>query len=146
MARYQIDNKLRQAAFLGQIMQESARLYYVQEIASGAEYEGRKDLGNTQPGDGVKFKGRGLIQITGRANYEACSKALFGDTRLLDNPGLLEAPEYAAVSAGWFWDFKGLNALADAQEYKAITRRVNGGLTAYDERLAYTHKALGLLG
>lgn len=145
MAKYDVSNKLRQSAFLGQVMQESGQLYYVQEIASGAEYEGRKDLGNTQSGDGMKFKGRGLIQITGRANYEACSLALFGDRRLLDNPGLLEAPEYAGISAGWFWDSKGLNALADEKLYKAITRRINGGLTAYDQRLVYTNEAFNIL-
>ena len=93
MYEFHINSPLRQAAFIAQIAHESGELRYVKEIASGAAYEGRKDLGNTQPGDGMKFKGRGLIQITGRNNYHECGKALGVD--LITNPVLLETNDLA---------------------------------------------------
>lgn len=111
--------------FLAQIGHESGELRYVRELASGSNYEGRKDLGNTQPGDGVRYKGRGLIQITGRRNYALCGLGL--DLPLLENPELLEVPENAAMSAGWFWHNNNLNALADLNLFDKITRRINGG-------------------
>lgn len=111
MGEYEINSSVRVAAFLAQIGHESAQLRYVEEIASGAAYEGRKDLGNTQKGDGVKYKGRGLIQITGRANYQEISKAFGID--FISNPELLSTPEYAVKSACWWWYNKKLNTLAD---------------------------------
>ncbi len=87
--------------FIAQIAHESGELTYVQEIASGKAYEGRKDLGNTQPGDGIRYKGRGLIQLTGRANYEKYGQLMGLD--LINNPELLEEPEFAALSAAYFW-------------------------------------------
>src|SRR5262245_64248177 len=100
-AEFDITTPLRQAAFLAQIAHESAQLLYVEEIANGMQYEGRKDLGNTQTGDGPFFKGRGLIQITGRDNYRACGKALGLD--LIAEPKLLCIPVNAVRSACWFW-------------------------------------------
>lgn len=141
MAEFQINTPARRAAFLAQIAHESGSLHYVREIASGAKYEGRADLGNTEPGDGVRYKGRGLIQITGRANYLACSKALFADDRLLDNPGLLELPDAACRSAAWFWWGHGLNSLADAGQFDKITRRINGGTNGAADRLAHYARA-----
>lgn len=141
MAEFQIDTPARQAAFLAQLAHESGSLRYVRELASGAAYEGRADLGNTEPGDGVRYKGRGLIQITGRANYLACSRALFGDDRLIDQPGLLELPGAACRSAAWFWWGHGLNTLADAGQFEKITRRINGGTNGAADRLAYYAKA-----
>jgi putative chitinase len=85
MPQYGIDNRLRVAAFIAQLIHESGGLRYVREIATGSAYEGRADLGNHYKGDGVKFKGRGLIQITGRSNYTAASHALFGDDRGLQS-------------------------------------------------------------
>lgn len=111
MAEFGIDNKDRVAAFLAQIGHESAELRYSEEIASGAAYEGRRDLGNVQPGDGRKFKGRGLIQITGRSNYEQISKAFGVD--FINNPQLLATPEYAVKSACWWWNSRKLNEKAD---------------------------------
>jgi putative chitinase len=105
-------------------------------------YAGR--MGNLQDGDGWKFHGRGLIQLTGRENYANCGSGIGVD--LIDNPDLLLTPKYAALSAGWFWNKKGLNPLADAQEYGAMTRRINGGLTGLDERIAKITKALQVLG
>ena len=136
---FNINTPQRQAAFLAQIAHESAEFRYVEEIASGAAYEGRADLGNTEPGDGVRFKGRGLIQITGRANYTSCGAALGLD--LLANPELLESPQNACRSAAWFWMTHGLNELADADNFRKITLRINGGLNGYEDRLAYWERA-----
>ena len=135
MLEFGINTPLRQASFLAQLAHESGQLLYVRELASGAAYEGRTDLGNTQPGDGVRFRGRGLIQVTGRANYAACGKALGLD--LLGKPALLEQTCNACRSAGWFWQSHGLNALADAGDQVAVTRRINGGTNGLAERLAY---------
>ncbi len=134
MAEFDIDTPARQSSFLAQIGHESGQLLYVRELASGAAYEGRADLGNSQPGDGVRFKGRGLIQITGRANYVACGIALGLD--LLARPELLEQPVNACRSAAWFWKTRGLNELADTGDQVRVTRRVNGGTNGLADRLA----------
>ncbi|MCY1456917.1 hypothetical protein D9M71_741670 [compost metagenome] len=106
-----------------------------------------KRLGNTPEadGDGQKYRGRGLIQITGHDNYLACSKALFGDDRLLRTPELLEQAEWAAKSAAWFWNSRNLNELADEKNFNQITRRINGGLNGLAERLAFYEAALKVL-
>lgn len=147
MEQFEINTPARRAAFLAQLAHESGSFRYVKELASGKAYEGRKDLGNTEPGDGVKFKGRGLIQITGRANYAACSKALFGDQSiLLDHPEMLETVVAACESAAWFWKTNGLNELADAGNFLRITKRINGGANGLDDRLAFHDRAKGALG
>ncbi|HYD58981.1 MAG TPA: glycoside hydrolase family 19 protein [Noviherbaspirillum sp.] len=146
MAEYEINTPARQAAFLAQIGHESGQLLYVRELASGEAYENRKDLGNSEEGDGVRFKGRGLIQVTGRANYLSCSMALFGDDRLLHFPELLEDPRNACRSAAWFWHSHGLNALADAGNFRRITKLINGGYTHYEQRVALHEKAREVLG
>lgn len=140
LEKYQINTPKRIACFLAQIAHESGSLRYVKELASGEAYEGRKDLGNIYVGDGVKFKGRGLIQITGRANYEALGKYLGVD--LIAKPELLEQPLYAALSAGWFWDKRKLNALADIMNFEKITRLINGGLNGYEDRLKYLNASM----
>lgn len=109
MPIYSINDNDEIAAFIAQVGHESGQLTYSEEIASGKAYEGRKDLGNIQKGDGVKFKGRGLIQITGRFNYEKLSKDLNED--FIKNPELLSTPKYAVASACWFWNLKKLNNL-----------------------------------
>lgn len=144
MHEFHINSPLRQAAFIAQIAHESGELRYVEEIASGIAYEHRKDLGNTQPGDGMKFKGRGLIQITGRNNYHECGKALGVD--LITNPELLETNDLACRSAAWFWASRGLNDLADRGDFERITKRINGGLNGYQERLVYHALAKTALG
>ena len=144
MHEFHINSPLRQAAFIAQIAHESGELRYVEEIASGIAYEYRKDLGNTQPGDGMKFKGRGLIQITGRNNYHECGKALGVD--LITNPELFETNDLACRSAAWFWASRGLNDLADRGDFERITKRINGGLNGYQERLAYHARAKMALG
>jgi len=145
MAHYHINTPARVAMFLAQVMHESGRLRYVRELASGDAYEGRRDLGNLQKGDGRRYKGRGLIQITGRSNYRACSQALHGDDRLIDDPERLEQPDDAAQSAAWYWQSRNLNHFADAGEILTVTRRINGGTNGLDERIAYWEKAKNLI-
>lgn len=134
MEEFEINTPSRQSAFIAQIGHESGQLHYVQEIASGKAYEGRKDLGNISPGDGILYKGRGLIQITGRENYAACMLAL--DINCLDQPDLLEFPENACRSAAWWWKNHGLNELADAGNFLRITKRINGGINGLADRQA----------
>ena len=117
---FKVNTPDRQAAFLAQVGHESGQLRYSEEIASGKAYEGRKDLGNTNPGDGVKYKGRGLIQVTGRANYKLFDEWLHKNNYLtinqsiIDNPELVSSnPEIAVLSAFWYWDLHKLNQLAD---------------------------------
>jgi len=136
----------RIAAFVAQVAHESGGFRYVREIASGAAYEGRIDLGNTELGDGVRFAGRGLIQLTGRTNYTAASQARFGDERLLHAPQLLERPDLAAWVAGWYWHSRGLNDLADRDDFVTITKRINGGLNGYDDRVDRWKAAKAELG
>ncbi|UOK36291.1 glycoside hydrolase family 19 protein [Pseudomonas palleroniana] len=147
MGRYGIVGTARAAAFIAQVGHESGQLRYVREIwgptAQQLGYEGRADLGNTVPGDGSKFRGRGLIQITGRANYAACGEALGFD--LINNPQLLELPQHAAMSAAWFWSTRGLNTLADQGEFVKITRRINGGVNGLADRQSLYDKALKVL-
>lgn len=149
----QINTPQRAAAFLAQIGHESGELHYVRELGSD-QYLSKYDtgslaarLGNTPEadGDGQKYRGRGLIQITGRRNYLACSQALFGDDRLLLQPQLLEQPQWACESAAWFWQSNGLNELADKGQFTTITRRINGGLNGLDERLQLWARAKAVL-
>lgn len=171
--KYDIGTPKRQAAFIGQCAVESANFTRLQEnlnysaqrltqvwpsrfpsieaatpYANNPEklanfvYAGR--MGNLQDGDGWQFHGRGLIQLTGRENYENCGNGIGVD--LINDPDLLLTPQYAALSAGWFWGKRGLNALADTQEYGTMTRRINGGTTALEERIAKITKALQVLG
>ncbi|MET1055702.1 MAG: hypothetical protein ABWY16_10385 [Pedobacter sp.] len=154
---YEINTKKRQLCFLAQIGHESAGLLYTEELASGAAYEGRKSLGNNTPGDGVRYKGRGLIQITGRGNYKWLSNDLNVD--FITNPSLLggkdanacspEQLKYATQSAGWYWNNHTLNSIADQIDlhiaideepnlthFKLITKRINGGYRGLEDRLA----------
>lgn len=147
MQHYQIVGHKRAAAFIAQIGHESGQLRYVREIwgptAAQRGYEGREDLGNAVTGDGRKYCGRGLIQITGRANYAKCGEALGLD--LVKHPELLELPQHAAMSAAWFWKQKGLNDLADRDQFNTITRRINGGLNGLADRLELWKKAQAVL-
>lgn len=133
MAEFGINTPQRKAAFLAQIAHESGSLKYVREIADGTAYEGRADLGNTKPGDGPRYKGRGLLQITGRANYLSCGIAI--GLNLVDYPELLEEPLNACRSAGWFWHTKNLNKDADRNLFATITKKINGGYNGMDDRL-----------
>lgn len=136
LIEFSIDTPAREAAWLAQIGHESGGFRFLREIwgptAAQARYEGRKDLGNTEPGDGFRFRGRGLIQITGRGNYTAAGRALGAD--LVRQPELLESPSLAARSAGWFWSTHGCNVYADSGDFIALTRRINGGLNGLADR------------
>jgi putative chitinase len=171
--KYEINNARRQAAFLGQCAHESGNFKTLQENLNysaeglmktwpsrfptleyatqyarqpakiaGKVYNGR--LGNTSEEEAAKYLGRGLIQLTGKDNYERCGLAIGVD--LLSDPNLLLDLRYAAMSAGWFWNKKGLNELADAQEHGIITKRINGGTLGLDDRILKTTKALSVLG
>lgn len=140
-----VNTREQLSAFLAQIGHESGQLRYVEEIASGKAYEGRKDLGNVFKGDGVRFKGRGLLQITGRANYNKISQ----DTKIdfVNYPQWLSEPEYAVMSAFWYWNKHNLNRYATGLEtdFKTLTRRINGGLNGYTDRLNLWNKAKEIL-
>lgn len=145
----------RLAAFLAQIGHESGALRYTAELwgptAAQQRYEGRRDLGNTQPGDGPRFKGRGLIQTTGRANYAAARdrlRARHGAAEVPDfeaEPEALQSPHWAAWSAADYWGWRSLNALADAGDFERITRRINGGLNGQADRLQRWERAKAAL-
>jgi len=143
MAEAGINTKQRQAMFVAQLAHESGEFRYMEEIASGAAYEGRKDLGNTQPGDGVRFKGRGPIQLTGRSNYRAAGKALGID--LENNPKRAADPDVGFRTAAWFWNSRNLNTYADAGNFREVTRRINGGYNGLSSREAYYNRALNVL-
>lgn len=155
MIEFDINTKARQAAFLAQLAHESGSFRYMEEIASGAAYEGRRDLGNHEPEaiaaaegagstPGRFYKGHGPIQITGFYNHRDCGLALSLD--LIHQPRLICEHMDGCRAAGWFWDSRGLNALADAGKFEAITRRINGGLNGLADRLAYWDRATQILG
>lgn len=148
MDEFEIDTPERQAAFLAQLAHESGRFKYVRELwgptPAQVKYEGRVDLGNTFTGDGFRFRGRGLIQITGRDNYRRIGAAL-GMSDILEHPEILEEPANAARSAGWFWKTHGLNDLADQGDFIRITRRINGGVNGLAERQALWESAKAAL-
>jgi putative chitinase len=170
--KYQINTPKRQACFIGQCMHESGGFKFLKEnlnysakalmatwpsrfpdMDTAEKYERQPEkiankvysgrMGNTEDGDGAKYIGRGLIQLTGKDNYRAFGEAIGED--LVANPQLVEQPRYAALSAGWFWNKRGLNALADAMDITTLTVRINGGKIGIDDRIAKINKALDVL-
>jgi len=172
LKKYALDSNRRIAAFIGQCQHESGNFKFVkenlnysaeslmktwpsrfpdldtanqyahnQEKIANKVYAGR--MGNTEDGDGFKYIGRGVIQITGKDNYKNCGEALGLD--LLDNPDLISEPNGAVLSAGWFWNKHGLNILADAQDYTNMTKRINGGILGLDDRVMKINKVLDVL-
>lgn len=139
-----LDNSLRLIHFLAQLAHESGNFKYMEEIASGAAYEGRKDLGNVMSGDGVKFKGRGPIQLTGRANYRRYGQQLGIDFE--SNPTIVAIPSVGLLVACKFWADNGLNALADQDDVLTITRRINGGTNGLADRKAKLEIIKGMMG
>jgi len=139
----------RRAMWFSQVGHESGGLKYQEEIASGAAYEGRTDLGNTQPGDGTRFKGRDFIQITGRHNYTklsqwAHSKGLVpSPTFFVDQPSALATDQYAFIGVGWYWKVaRDMNRYADAKDLIGATRAVNGGTNGLEDRRKFYNRAL----
>lgn len=169
--RFGINTTTRLCAFLAQVAHESGGFRFVREnlnysakalratwpkrfdAVRAAEYErkpekiaayvyaNRMGNGDEASGDGATYIGRGLIQCTGLANYSNCSTALFGDDRLIHRPELLEEPTNAALSAGWFWMANGCNQIADAGDFEALTRRINGGTHGLEDRRQWWAKA-----
>ena len=171
--KYDISTPLRRAAFIGQCAHESGNFKKLEEnlnysperlmqvwpsrfpdMATAVKYAHQPQLlankvyagrmGNTQEGDGYAYRGRGLIQMTGKDMYANCGSGIGVD--LIGSPDRLLDPKYAALSAGWFWNKKGLNALADSQDYETITKRINGGLNGLDDRKTKIAKAISVLG
>ena len=172
--RFDISTPERQACFLGQCAHESGgfsalqeNLNYKQEglckvwpkrfpsiedaepyhkqpqkIANKV-YASRMGNGDEASGEGWKYRGRGLIQLTGHDNYKACGEALGVD--LLENPDLVATPQYAALSAGWFWDKNHLNTYADKNDMQGLTKKINGGTHGIEDRIARTQLALDTL-
>jgi putative chitinase len=144
MLERDIDTVLRQSMFLAQVAHESGSLRYTRELADGSAYEGRKDLGTIYEGDGKKFVGRGLIQITGRDNTLKCLTALGRKETDLD---YLETPMGASRSAAWFWYANGLNMMADQELFWGVSKKINGGTNGLDSRIQHyvrCRKALGI--
>ena len=172
-AKYDISTPKRQAGFIGQCQHESGNFKILEEnlhykaeslmkvwpsrfpdldtaskyannpqLIANKVYSGR--MGNVEDGDGWKYHGRGLIQLTGKDNYANCGSGLGVD--LLSNPEWVATPEYAALSAGWFWNKKGLNDLADTGDYETMTKRINGDVLGLDDRKAKIAKAREILG
>jgi putative chitinase len=145
--KYEINTPFRVCHFLSQVLHESGCFRYNREIWGPTEtqkqYEGRISLGNNQPGDGFKFRGRGWIQLTGRANYEKASKDLNID--LVNNPDLAASYPYVSIIAGWYWCLRGLNTIADKDDVTAITKKVNGGLNGIEERTQWLSKCKSVI-
>lgn len=144
MVEFAVNTPKRRAHFLAQVAHESGELRYTAELSDGQQYEGRKDLGNVETGDGPRYKGRGLIQVTGRANYDECGRAL--NLPLIANPTVLETPPPASRSAAWFWKSHGCNELADLDDFGSVTHRINGGYNGLDQRFHYHIIARRVLG
>lgn len=131
--QFSLTTNLRICHFFAQAAVETDWFKTLQEYASGDEYEGRTDLGNTQPGDGRRYKGRGIFQTTGRYNYAAAGKRMGLD--LISNPQLLLEPRNAVLSALYFWQSRNMNAIADRDDIDAASRAVNGGYNGYEYRV-----------
>lgn len=145
MTRYGIDTPRQIAHFIAQLAHESGSLLYSEELASGSAYEGRTDLGNSQAGDGVRFKGRGLIQLTGRNNYQQYSQ--FTGIDYVSDPTKVALDPFACVDvACWFWKDRNIGPLAEADDARAVTKRINGGYNGLDDRLEHLARAKALLG
>jgi putative chitinase len=152
LSEFAVNTPKREAAFLAQIAHESGEFKWMEELwgptPAQKGYEPpspkAKDLGNVQPGDGKRFKGRGPIQITGRANYQKYGGLLGID--LVNNPERAATPEVGFRVAGLFWQKNGLNELADGEMFQTITKRINGGLTGFEDRLKYYTRAKEVLG
>lgn len=139
LAKYNLNTWLRVCHFIAQAAHETAGFRTLEEYASGAAYEGRKDLGNVKAGDGVRYKGRGIFQLTGRANYQN-----YGDRigyNLVDNPKLASDPKISVLTAMEYWNTNKLSMSADRDDIAAITKRINGGFNGFDDRKAYLERA-----
>lgn len=141
-----IDTKLRAAHYIAQVAHETCELRYQEEIASGQQYEGRRDLGNTQPGDGKRFKGRGYLQTTGRSNYQAYASSEYCNGDLMSHPEWLAQQPGCQKASMFFWLRNNLNRYADADDVRTVSRRINGGWNGLSQRMYYWRKAKRVFG
>jgi putative chitinase len=139
MPRYEVTTHLRVAHFIAQCAHESDSFKTMREYASGKAYEGRKDLGNVHKGDGVRFRGRGIIQLTGRYNYRQMGEKL--DLELERNPQLAESPEIAVLTALEYWKSRNINHWADLNSVVQVTKKINGGTNGLRDRKFYLKRA-----
>lgn len=144
--QFGINTPLRVAHYIAQVAHETGELKWLEEIASGQQYEGRKDLGNTQPGDGKRFKGRGYLQTTGRANYQAYKDSGYCVGDLMAHPEWLAKQPGCQKSSMFFWKKNKLNVYADADDCRGVTKRINGGYNGYAQRAYYTRVAKTVFG
>lgn len=133
-----LDSANRFVHFIAQLAHESGNFRYMEEIASGAAYEGRKDLGNVHSGDGKRYKGRGPIQLTGRSNYRKYGQALGFDFE--NHPEIVAYPSVGMLVACKYWSDNGLNELADQDDVLAITKKINGGTNGLEDRKKHLAK------
>jgi putative chitinase len=150
--KFDIDTPLRMAHFFGQVLHESGGFRWLKEIWGPSDAQARYEppsrlaarLGNTQAGDGKRFMGRGVIQLTGRSNYAQFSKAMGVD--FISQPELVESPQYAVMVGGWYWSTRKLNVPADQDDLLKVTRLVNGGTNGLEDRRKYLLRAKKVLG
>ena len=143
--QFGVNTPLRAAHYIAQVAHETGELKWLEEIASGQQYEGRKDLGNIMTGDGRKFKGRGYLMTTGRANYQSYKDSGFCVGDLMNHPEWLAKQPGCQKASMWFWLKKNLNKLADADDCRGVTRVINGGYNGYAQRAYYTRVAKTVL-
>ena len=141
-----IDTPMKAAHYIGQVAQETGELRYLEEMADGRQYEGRKDLGNVEKGDGRRFKGRGYLQTTGRRNYQQYADSVYCRGDLMAHPERLARQPGCQKASMFFWMENGLNALAEKDDGHGVSRRINGGDNGMAQRLYYTRKAKISLG
>lgn len=139
LRKYNVNTWLRICHFLAQAAHESAGFRTLEEYASGAAYEGRRDLGNIKAGDGVRYKGRGIFQLTGRANYKTYGEKI--GYNLEYDPKLASDPKISVLTALEYWNSKSLSTAADRDDIETITRRINGGLNGFEDRKKYLERA-----
>lgn len=143
LAHYDIGTYLRVCHFLAQAAHESAGFRTLEEFASGAAYEGRADLGNVKPGDGKRYKGRGIFQLTGRANYRVMGQKLGVD--LEGKPELASDPMISIKTACEYWNSRKLSIYADLDDVRTITKKINGGYNGFEDRKNYLAKAKSII-
>lgn len=143
-ADYGVENAKEVCHFLAQAAHESDGFRTTQEYASGQAYEGRKDLGNTRKGDGKRYKGRGIFQLTGRENYRKAGEAL--GLPLESKPHLAAHAENSVLIALWYWKSRNLSRYANKDDIRTITKRINGGLNGFSDRKLYFRRAWATLG
>lgn len=144
--KFGINTPLRAAHYIAQVAHETLQLKLLEEIASGKKYEGRLDLGNTKPGDGVRFKGRGYLQTTGRSNYQTYAQSGYCNGDLMAHPEWLAKSPGCQKASMFFWKKNGLNRWADNDDVRGVTKKINGGYNGLAQRMNFWRLAKTVLG